>query len=394
MLSRPCGWLCGVSSSVLLHLTTPPEWRAALTAGALTPPSLTDAGFVHLSTPEQVHLPAQRLFAGRRDVVLLVVDPARLPDPVRVEPGVPGDPAGMRFPHLYGPLPTAAVVGVVPWRPGPLPALPTPEDAAARARALAVSVPVRRAAEWREVPGGLAVLDPAFPHSREDNRVLVTDDLDAATVAALTSEVAADAGWPSRTATLLHPSAGPVAADLARRGWDVSATLVLARRGPFPGSEPGPVELVPQPDVHPLWDRSWRRELAVAGPVLDEVVDQLVGREHRTDRVVQVLDLAVRADLGAGPEVAAALQLRVDGATAAVDAVLTDPRARRRGYADALLAEALHRAGGAGCDLVVLDAAELDWPRHWYARRGFQVVGRTFDVVRPAQTGATTDRIR
>ena len=122
---------------------------------------------------------------------------------------------------------------------------------------------------------------------------------------------------------------------------------------------PGPVELVPQPDVHPLWDRSWRRQLAVAGPVLDEVVAQLVGREHRTDRVVQVLDLAVRADLGAGPEVAAALQLRVDGATAAVDAVLTDPRARRRGHADALLAAALGHAEAAGCDLVVLDAAEL-----------------------------------
>jgi GNAT superfamily N-acetyltransferase len=114
------------------------------------------------------------------------------------------------------------------------------------------------------------------------------------------------------------------------------------------------------------------------------VVAQLVGREHRNDRVVQVTDLAVRTDLGDGPEVVAALQLRMDGATAAVDSVLTDPRARRRGYADALLTAALQRAGAAGCDLVVLDAAELDWPRQWYARRGFAAVGRTFDVVRRA----------
>jgi GNAT superfamily N-acetyltransferase len=97
---------------------------------------------------------------------------------------------------------------------------------------------------------------------------------------------------------------------------------------------------------------------------------------------VRVTDLAVRADLGSGPEVAAALQLRVDGATAAVESVLTDPRARRRGYADALLTAALGRAGAAGCDLVVLEAAELDWPRRWYARRGFAVVGRTWDAVR------------
>jgi ribosomal protein S18 acetylase RimI-like enzyme len=118
----------------------------------------------------------------------------------------------------------------------------------------------------------------------------------------------------------------------------------------------------------------------------------LIGREHRNDRVVQVTDLAVRSDVGDG-EVMAALQLRVDGATAAVESVLTDPRARRRGHADALLSAALHRAGAAGCDLVVLEAAELDWPRHWYARRGFAVVGRTWEVVLP-YPGATSDRTR
>ena len=65
---------------VLVHLTGPADWRAALDVGALRPPSLAGKGFVHLSTPEQVHLPAGRLFPGRRDLVLLVVDPARLPD--------------------------------------------------------------------------------------------------------------------------------------------------------------------------------------------------------------------------------------------------------------------------------------------------------------------------
>ena len=59
----------------LLHLIDPAAWRAALSAGAVRPPSLDEVGFVHLSTPEQVHLPAQRLFPGRRDLVLLVVDP-------------------------------------------------------------------------------------------------------------------------------------------------------------------------------------------------------------------------------------------------------------------------------------------------------------------------------
>ena len=45
------------------------------------------------------------------------VDPARLTDPVRFEDGVPADPGGMLFPHLYGPLPVSAVIAVVPYRP-------------------------------------------------------------------------------------------------------------------------------------------------------------------------------------------------------------------------------------------------------------------------------------
>jgi uncharacterized protein (DUF952 family)/ribosomal protein S18 acetylase RimI-like enzyme len=369
-------------SPVLLHLTTPPDWRAALRTGALVPPSLADVGFVHLSAPDQVHLPAERLFPGRRDVVLLVVDPARLTDPVRLEPGVPGDPASMRFPHLYGPLPSTAVVAVVPWRPGTPLDLPLPGDAAGRARALAVSLPVRRAAETRDVPGGVAVTDPALLHSRDDNRLLVTGPADADAVEDLTDRLAADAGWPARRATLVHAGAAPVADELARRGWEVSAALVLAHRSPLPAADDGTVEVVPQTALHPLWERSWRRELDVPEPLRSAIVGQLVGREDRTGRVVQVTDLAVRADLGDGPEVAAALQLRIDGATAAIERVFTDPRARQRGYADALLTAGLHRAGAAGCDLVVLTAAELDWPRRWCTRRGFTVVGRTWDAVR------------
>src|SRR3712207_7695873 len=102
----------GVSSDVLLHLIEPAQWRAALRDGALLP---GPEGFVHLSRPDQVHLPASRLRLHRP--VLLVVDPARLDAPLRAEPGLPADPDGMLFPHLYGPLRASAVVAVVPFRP-------------------------------------------------------------------------------------------------------------------------------------------------------------------------------------------------------------------------------------------------------------------------------------
>jgi uncharacterized protein (DUF952 family) len=103
----------------LVHLCAIEEWEDALPRGEVRPESLALVGFVHLSAPWQVHLPANRLFARRSDLRALWVDPDALEDPVRWEPGVPGDPESMLFPHLYGPLPVPAVVSVEPYRPGP-----------------------------------------------------------------------------------------------------------------------------------------------------------------------------------------------------------------------------------------------------------------------------------
>ncbi|WP_225726687.1 MULTISPECIES: DUF952 domain-containing protein [unclassified Nocardia] len=103
----------------LVHICTTAEWLSARQAGEYRPPSLDEVGFIHLSAPEQAHLPANRLFAGRGDLVLLRLDPSRLGSPVEWEPGVPTDPESMLFPHLYGPLPVDAVTAVVEYRPGP-----------------------------------------------------------------------------------------------------------------------------------------------------------------------------------------------------------------------------------------------------------------------------------
>lgn len=106
-----------MNPAVLVHLCTADEWSAARSRGELRPESLASTGFIHLSTPEQVHLPANRLYRGRGDLLLLHVDPARLGSPVRWEPGVPTDPESMLFPHLYGPLPVAAVINVTGYQP-------------------------------------------------------------------------------------------------------------------------------------------------------------------------------------------------------------------------------------------------------------------------------------
>ncbi|MCV7278610.1 DUF952 domain-containing protein [Mycolicibacterium flavescens] len=103
---------------VLVHLCSKDEWQSARQCGEHRPESLSANGFVHLSLPEQVHLPANRLYAGRSDLVLLRIDSARVSSPVRWEPGVATDPVGMVFPHLYGPLPVTAVISVTSYLPG------------------------------------------------------------------------------------------------------------------------------------------------------------------------------------------------------------------------------------------------------------------------------------
>jgi uncharacterized protein (DUF952 family) len=102
----------------LLHMCPTEDWSVAKIRGELRPESLASVGFVHLSTREQVHLPANRLYRGREDLVLLHIDPSRLDSPVRWELGVPTDPESMLFPHLYGALPVGAVIDVTSYRPG------------------------------------------------------------------------------------------------------------------------------------------------------------------------------------------------------------------------------------------------------------------------------------
>jgi uncharacterized protein (DUF952 family) len=104
---------------VLVHLCGLDDWNRAGVDGEIRPGASGSDEFVHLSTPQQVHLPANRLYRGRADLVLLRVDPALLDSPVRWEPGVATDPESMLFPHLYGPLPVSAVIQVTAYPPAP-----------------------------------------------------------------------------------------------------------------------------------------------------------------------------------------------------------------------------------------------------------------------------------
>lgn len=85
----------------LLHVARAGDWAAAQADGTYAIP---DGDFIHLCRPEQLAGVLERFYAGAAGLVLLRVDGAGLD--VRVEAA--GDGAG-EFPHLYAPLPVAAV---------------------------------------------------------------------------------------------------------------------------------------------------------------------------------------------------------------------------------------------------------------------------------------------
>ncbi|MGX7823664.1 DUF952 domain-containing protein [Actinokineospora sp. 24-640] len=98
---------------MILHILPRAQWPAA----ELRP--LGAEEFIHCSDFGTAHLPANRIFQGRDDLVLLEIDPALLDVPVRWEPGSPPIPDGPWFPHVYGPITAAAVVAVHDFPPGP-----------------------------------------------------------------------------------------------------------------------------------------------------------------------------------------------------------------------------------------------------------------------------------
>ncbi len=67
-------------------------------------------GFIHFSTAKQLRGTLAKHFAGQSDLVLVQVDPRVLTAEMRWEAST----GGKLYPHLYGPLPTAAAVRVSP----------------------------------------------------------------------------------------------------------------------------------------------------------------------------------------------------------------------------------------------------------------------------------------
>jgi uncharacterized protein (DUF952 family) len=92
----------------IYHITSKQEWQQALSVGQYLPGHYAADGFIHCSKKEQVAAVANRIYTNQTDLILLKIDISRLAIRVKEENL---DGGSELFPHIYGPLPVAAVVG-------------------------------------------------------------------------------------------------------------------------------------------------------------------------------------------------------------------------------------------------------------------------------------------
>ena len=104
----------------IYHISTQEDWEAAEQSGAFTAESLESEGFIHMSKANQVTRVANKIYTGREDLILLVVEPEKLDAELKWEAPVhpnPDNPVDVseaeQFPHIYGLLNLDAVEGTI-----------------------------------------------------------------------------------------------------------------------------------------------------------------------------------------------------------------------------------------------------------------------------------------
>ena len=101
----------GADDDPIYHLAVPDDWAGAFVTGeyrmSTRGVTLDEEGFIHCSTREQMADTANRFYGDLEQLVVLTIDPRLVPSSIVFEPPAPG--LDVLFPHIYGPLPIAAV---------------------------------------------------------------------------------------------------------------------------------------------------------------------------------------------------------------------------------------------------------------------------------------------
>jgi len=215
-----------------------------------------------------------------------------------------------------------------------------------------------------KVPGGIAVRHDGYAGSHDHNRLLLWDDVPA-DVVARTAVEQLGAGQHRLVDVQGSDLASSLLEGMRCNGYAVAHEVVLELRSPPPLLPQVPVEHLGVDERALVAAADWQEEQPLwPGDVCRELGD----RVRTLAGAVDATFLGVR---GPGGDVVARADLFVRNGVAQVEEVMTREPVRGRGYASALLAEAVSLARAHGADLVFLVADAEDWPQILYRRRGF-----------------------
>jgi N-acetylglutamate synthase-like GNAT family acetyltransferase len=229
-----------------------------------------------------------------------------------------------------------------------------------------------------------SLLTPTLPKSFATNAILVRDDPGADQLIAWADD--ALGAYTHRYVSALCDLRDDTRADLTAAGYQLTGLVTMARE--LPGELVATaadvvVEAADDEAMARLHTVLWRTEWLPG--IGDDDIEQLVARRALEIEGISSYSWVVHdaeLDDPVSGDLAACLELHVHGWAAEIDAVATRAPARGRRYADALMAVGVSAAYEQGCTHAVLSALTDDWPLHWYARRGFHVVGVAWEALR------------
>jgi ribosomal protein S18 acetylase RimI-like enzyme len=208
------------------------------------------------------------------------------------------------------------------------------------------------------LPGGVAVRTPSLPHVYDLNLVLAPAAAGGARMAA-------------ECARLRLPKLrvdGDAAGVTFPEGWEVDREIAMVRRRTPRSASPlrAAVRPVGSEELAPSEDAFLRGEPFAQDP---EVRRQLIAQHERWEAAAPAVERLGIAERG---RVVAWCRVYDDGALTEIDAVGVLPEERGRGLGRALMEGVLERIPSDRTVFLVADAE--DWPRHLYARLGFDAV--------------------
>jgi len=93
---------------MIYHISTTKAWASQSDSDNYEDPSLQSEGFIHCSKAEQIEPVIGRYFKGRKDLLILHIEPKLLESELKYELST-GDEL---YPHIYGSINKAAIVEV------------------------------------------------------------------------------------------------------------------------------------------------------------------------------------------------------------------------------------------------------------------------------------------